>query len=96
MHHKISDYIGITTPQKGYTSQQKELFAIDPLHVMEANILADGHLKAEKLLYAARAKLDNLGDIKAHSYIVNDPPQIKRMRVRLQVHDMEGDVQQAQ
>ena len=63
---------------------------------MEANILADGHLKADKLLYAARAKLDNLGAIKAHSCIVNNPTWIKRMQERLQVHEMEGDVQLAQ
>ena len=64
--------------------------------MMEANILADGHLKADKLLYAARAKLDNLGSIKAHSCIVNDPTRIKRMQERLQVHEMEGDIQLAQ
>ena len=40
---------------------------------MEANILADGHLKADKLLYAVMAKLDDLGAIKAHACIVNDP-----------------------
>ena len=51
--------------------------------MMEANILADGHLKADKLLYAARAKLDNLGAIKAHSCIVNDPTRIKRMQEQL-------------
>ena len=63
---------------------------------MEANILADGHLKADRLLYAARAKLDNLGAVKAWSCIVNDPTRIKRMEERLQVHEMEGDVQLAQ
>ena len=56
--------------------------------MMEANIIADGHLTADKLLYAARAKLDNLGSIKAHSCIVNDPTRIKRMQEQLQVHDM--------
>ena len=64
--------------------------------MMEANILEDGHLKADKLLYAARAKLDNLGAIKSHSEIVNDPKRIQRMIERLQVHEMEGDVQLAQ
>ena len=63
---------------------------------MEANILADGHLKVDKLLYAARAILDHLGAIKVHSCIVNDPTQIKRMQERLQVHEMEGDIQLAQ
>ena len=96
MQHKISAYIGITTPQKGYSSQQRELFSIDPLHVMEANILADGHLKADRLLYAARAKLDTLGAVKAWSCIVNNPTRIKRTQERLQVHEMEGDVQLAQ
>ena len=93
--HKISDYIGVTTPQKGYTSQQREIFSINPLPMMEANILEDGHLKADHLLYAARAKLDNLGAIKSHSEIVNDPKRIQRMIERLQVHEMEGDVQLA-
>ena len=96
LQHKISDYIGVATPQKGYTSQQREIFSIDPLHMMEANILEDGHLKADNLLYAARAKLDNLGSIRSHSEIVNDPKRIQRMIERLQVHAMEGDVQLAQ
>ena len=86
----------MATPEKGYTSQQIEIFSIDPLHMMEANILEDGHLKADKLLYAARAKLDNLVAIKSHSEIVNDPKRIQQMIERLQVHEMEGDVQLVQ
>ena len=64
--------------------------------MMEANILEDGHLKADNPLYAARAKLDNLGSIRSHSEIVNGPKRIQRMVERLQVHAMEGDVQLAQ
>ena len=86
----------VPSPQKGYSSQQKELFAIDPLHVMEARILEDGRLRADKLLYAARAKLDNVGYIKAHSCIVNDESRLERMRERLQLYEMEGEIQLAQ
>ena len=51
-HHKISDYIGAATPRKGYTSpQQREIFSIDPLQMMEADILEDGRLKADNPLY---------------------------------------------
>ena len=63
---------------------------------MEGRILEDGRLKADKLLYAARAKLDNVGYIKAHSCIVNDQSRLERMRERLQLYEMEGEIQLAQ
>ena len=68
--HKISDDLGIMTPMKGYTNKARDLFRIDYKNVLESSIM--DNIPENKLLYAARSKLDNVGAIKSHSAIVND------------------------
>ena len=53
------------------------------MHTLEASIMEDGYGKNKNLLYAARAKLDNISAIKSHSCIVNDQKRLKRMIEKL-------------
>ena len=89
--HKISDDLGIMTPMKGYTNEARDLFRIDYKNVLESSIM--DNIPENKLLYAARSKLDNVGAIKSHSAIVNDPVRIERIKEKYEAIASVGDIQ---
>ena len=66
------------------------------VHTLKASIMEDGYGKNKNLLYAARAKLDNIGAIKSHSCIVNNPKRLKRTIEKLNLIASIGDAQIAQ
>ena len=93
--HKISDCLHIHSPKKGWTDGARDLFKIKYHNVLESNVLKSVGNGGNKL-YAARARLDNLGSVKSHCCFVNNPERLDRMRKRLQAVESLGEIEQSQ
>ena len=90
--HTISDYLHIHSPMNGYTDSARDLFKIEYHNILESNVLKSVGNGGNNL-YAARARLDNLGCVKSHYCFVNNPERLDRLKKRLQAAASLGDIE---
>ena len=83
--------MGLLPPKAGYTQGAKDIFEVSYTHVFESNILQSVG-NGGNLLYAAKARLDNLGAIKNQSCIVNEDRCMDRIVQRMEVSASIGDI----
>ena len=67
--HKLYNDFHIRSPTKNH---QKDFMSMEYQRILDGNIIADVG-DGLNLKQAARARLDNLGNVKSHSCFVNDP-----------------------
>ena len=93
--HKISDAVGVLSPIKGYPKHQEEFFEVDYHHVLEKDLM-DSVGNGNNMQQAARARLDNTGQVKAHCMFINGPERLQRIVDKAQLAESVGCVQEVQ
>ena len=74
-NHNISDELNSIYPLKGRPQHQKDFMDINYAHITERKIMMDVG-DGSNLKMAAKAKLDNLGNMRSHSQFVNDTSRL--------------------
>ena len=77
--HKISDHHHVISPKKGYPKHQQDIMNVQYSHIVERRIMDDVG-GGVNLKQAAKARLDNLGRVKAHCESVNDHKRMYKMK----------------
>lgn len=78
--HKISGHLAVS-PR---THHQKTLMKIDYPLLMQGSLMADVN-EGTSLQKAAQLRLDNLGQVKAHSQFINDPERLDRLEQKYEM-----------
>ena len=78
--HNISDYLGLVSPVKEYIPHQKDFFKVDYMHVLQSEVIGREGRSGSERLAATKSKLDNLGTVKNHAFMCNNPDIMDKLR----------------